>query len=51
MENIKTTFNKKENGVIHVLVENTDYDTIYDQKTLDTDCKENTINTLKRALN
>jgi len=46
---ITTTFNKKENGITEVLVENNNYDTMYDQNTLDTDCKKNTINTLKNV--
>ena len=46
---ITTTFNKKENGITEVLVDNNNYDNMYDQNTLDTDCKENTINTLKNV--
>ena len=39
---ITTTFNKKENGVTEVLVDNNNYDTMYDQLTLDTECSNNT---------
>ena len=39
---IKTRQNKKSNGVIEILVQNDDYDTMYDQVTLETECANNT---------
>ena len=43
---ITTTFNKKENGVTEVLVDNNNYDTMFDQCTLETDVKEDVFETL-----
>ena len=42
MKNIKTTQVMQPNGIIRIEVENTDYDTIYDQCTLETECANNT---------
>ena len=41
---IKTRQNKKQSGVIEILVQNNDYDTMYDQVCLDTDLREETVN-------
>jgi hypothetical protein len=39
---ITTTFNRKENGVTEVLVDNNNYDNMYDQCTLETELANNT---------
>ena len=39
---IKTVQNKKQSGVIEILVQNNDYDTMYDQLTIDTELSNNT---------
>jgi hypothetical protein len=39
---ITTTFNRKQNGVTEVLVDNNNYDTMYDQCTIETELSNNT---------
>jgi hypothetical protein len=39
---IKTTQNKKKSGKIEILVQNNDYDNMYDQLTIDTELSNNT---------
>jgi hypothetical protein len=42
MKTIKTKEIMQSNGIIRIEVENTDYDTMYDQCTLETECANNT---------